>query len=65
MEVDAAIEMFSRFENLRNVKYVNYIGDRDSKTFKGIDAEPYKVVTTCKKECIDQVQKCTKLASGI
>jgi len=63
--MDAAIEMFSRFENLHNVKYmtvyvkyVNYIGDGDSKTFKGIiDAKSYKVVITCKKQCIDHVQK--------
>ncbi|KYN10832.1 hypothetical protein ALC57_17032 [Trachymyrmex cornetzi] len=58
MEVDAVVEMFSRSENLHNVKYVYYIGDDDSKTFKGIiDAEPYKDVTICKKECIDHVQK--------
>jgi len=58
-EVDAAIEMFSHFENLHSVKHVNYIGDGDSKTFKGIiDTESYKVVITCKKKCIDHVQKC-------
>lgn len=56
MEVDAVIEMFSRSEDLHNVKYVNYIGDGDSKTFKRIlDAEPYKNVTIYKKECIDHM----------
>jgi len=58
MEVDAVVEMFSRSENLHNMKYVNYIGDGDSKTFKGIvDAQPYEDITICKKECIDHVQK--------
>lgn len=42
MEVDAAIEMFQRSESLHKLKYANYIGDGDSKTFKGItDAKPY------------------------
>lgn len=58
MEVDAAIEMFQRSEDLHDVKYVSYIGDGDSKTFKGItDAQPYENITITKKECIDHVQK--------
>ena len=58
MEVDAVVEMFQRSETLHNVKYVNYIGDGDSKTFKGItDAKPYKDFIVNKKECIDHVQK--------
>ncbi|XP_066596972.1 uncharacterized protein [Prorops nasuta] len=36
MEVDGVIEMFQRSVNLHNVKYANYIGDGDSKTFKAI-----------------------------
>jgi len=36
MEVDAVIEMFQRSEALHGLKYANYIGDGDSKTFKGI-----------------------------
>lgn len=58
MEVDAVIEMFQRSESLYNVKYVNYIGDGDSKTHKGIvDANPYDNVPVAKKECIGHVQK--------
>lgn len=58
MEVDAVIEMFSRSESLHNLKYANYIGDGDSKTFKGIlESHPYSDFEVCKKECIDHVQK--------
>ncbi|XP_071569569.1 uncharacterized protein [Temnothorax nylanderi] len=58
MEVDAVIEMFQRSEELYQVKYADYIGDGDSKTFKGIlDSEPYENFNVLKKECIDHVQK--------
>ncbi|EFN69934.1 hypothetical protein EAG_00287, partial [Camponotus floridanus] len=58
MEVDAVVDMFQRSESLHNVKYVNYIGDGDSKTYKGIvDANPYGNVSVAKKECIGHVQK--------
>ena len=58
MEVDAVIEMFARSETLHGLKYINYIGDGDSKTFKGLlDANPYESVQVQKKECIDHVQK--------
>ncbi|XP_025160980.1 uncharacterized protein LOC112589971 [Harpegnathos saltator] len=58
MEVDAVVEMFQRSESLYEVKYGRYIGDGDSKTFKGIlNAEPYENFTIQKKECIDHVQK--------
>lgn len=50
MNVDAIVEMFSRSEELYNVKYSTYIGDGDSKTFKGIiDSQPYKDFTIHKK----------------
>lgn len=40
------------------VKYSNYIGDGDSKSFKGIlDCEPYDNFIVKKKECIGHVQK--------
>lgn len=56
MEVDAAIELFQRSETLHGVKYTSYIGDGDSKTFKGItDANPYENTTVIKKECVDHV----------
>lgn len=58
MEVDAIVEMFSRSESLHGLKYSNYVGDGDSKTFKGItDARPYEDLVVRKKECIDHVQK--------
>lgn len=59
MEVDAVIEIFERSVEKHGVKYVKYIGDGDSKTFKGIlDINPYDddpVVE--KKECVGHVQK--------
>lgn len=58
MEVDAVVEMFRRSKTLHQVIYSYYIGDGDSKTFKGItDAKPYEDLTVVKKECIDHVQK--------
>lgn len=56
MEVDAVIKMFQRSEELHNLKYSNYIGDGDSKTFKGIlDSKPYVDLTIIRKESIDHV----------
>lgn len=58
MNVDAIVEMFSRSEELYNVKYSNYIGDGDSKTFKSVvGSQLFKDFTRCKKECINHVQK--------
>lgn len=36
MEVDSVVEMFGRSEEKHGLKFVKYIGDGDSKTFKGI-----------------------------
>ncbi|CAK9801634.1 hypothetical protein ANTPLA_LOCUS2879 [Anthophora plagiata] len=58
MEVDTVIEKFQRSQTLHQMKYVNYLGDGDSKTFKGvIDAKPYENFTVLRKQCIDHVQK--------
>ncbi|CAH2100864.1 unnamed protein product [Euphydryas editha] len=59
MEVQAVKEMFSRSEELFGVKYGNYIGDGDSKTFKGIlDLNPYgDEFQVVKSECIGHVLK--------
>lgn len=59
MEVDAIKEIFMRSQERYGVIYSNYIGDGDSKTFKGlIDAQPYgEGVEVHKKECIGHVQK--------
>ncbi|XP_068988155.1 uncharacterized protein [Bombus flavifrons] len=59
MEVDAIVEMFERSEAKHNAKYIRYIGDGDSKTFKDIlHINPYDddpIVE--KKECVGHVQK--------
>lgn len=59
MEMDSVKEMFSRSEELHQVRYVNYIGDGDSKTFKGIlDLQPYGEDCIVKKsEDINHVHK--------
>ncbi|XP_066583306.1 LOW QUALITY PROTEIN: uncharacterized protein [Prorops nasuta] len=58
MEVDGIVEMFKQSQEKYNVKYVNYIGDGDSKTYKGIvDAAPYGETAIIKKECVGHVQK--------
>lgn len=59
MEVDAIVEMFCRSVEKHGVKYVKYIGDGDTKTFKGIlDMEPYDGdLLIQKKECVGHVQK--------
>jgi len=54
MEPDAMLEIFQRAEELHGVKYVNYIGDGDCKTYKKIVEQlPY----VQKKECVNHVQK--------
>lgn len=54
MEVDSATEMFARSQEINEVKYINYVGDGDSKTFKAILEKNPDVL---KKECIDHTQK--------
>ncbi|KYN26922.1 hypothetical protein ALC57_03697 [Trachymyrmex cornetzi] len=58
MEVDAIVQMFKRSTN-HGVKYRNYIGDGDCKTYGGVlSAQPYgEEFTINKKECIGHVQK--------
>ncbi|XP_071652727.1 uncharacterized protein [Temnothorax longispinosus] len=59
MEVDSMKEMFSRSEEQFGVRYCNYIGDGDSKTFKALmDLQPYGEDITLKKhECVGHVEK--------
>ena len=59
MEVAAVVEMFGRFLEKHGVKCKKYIGDGDSKTFKGIlDIYPYHDDPVVKKkECVGHVQK--------
>lgn len=51
--------MFERSQEKYGTKYTNYIGDSDSKTYKGIiDKAPYgETVIINKKECVGHVQK--------
>lgn len=59
MEVDGVINMFQRSEIMHGVKYANYIGDGDSKTFKSLlDAQPYGADFVINKlECVLHVGK--------
>ena len=59
IEVDSVAEMFATSQEKFGVKYSNYIGDGDSKTFKAIlDSKPYgDELTVVKSECIGHVEK--------
>lgn len=59
MEVNAINEMFSSSEEKFGVRYVDYIGDGDSKTYKSIlTLNPYGEDCPVKKsECVGHVQK--------
>ncbi|KAL7292643.1 hypothetical protein TKK_0013770 [Trichogramma kaykai] len=58
MEVEAIKEMFQRFMK-NKVKYRNYIGDGDSKTYTDVvNSKPYgESFKINKKECVGHVQK--------
>lgn len=52
------IVMFQRSEIFYNVKYANYIGDGDSKTFKKVlNTNLYENFTVKRKEYMGHVQK--------
>ena len=56
MEVDAVIEMFKRSVEKFRVRYRNYIGDGDSKTYSGfLKAAPCANEEVVKKEFIGHV----------
>lgn len=59
MEIDAIKEMFLRSEEKFGIKYGNYIGDGDSKTYKAIlNINPYgDELTVIKSECVGHVEK--------
>lgn len=58
MEVSATTEMFARAKDINGVKYIYYVGDGDSKTFKSIAENNPNVK---KKECIDHKRLGTRL----
>ncbi|XP_076235658.1 uncharacterized protein LOC143180031 [Calliopsis andreniformis] len=74
MEVEVMKEIFARTMERYGIMYTNYIGDDDSKTYKGlVDSKPYEDAEIKKKECIGDIQKrmskrlrqCVKKNKGI
>ncbi|GFV06511.1 uncharacterized protein TNCV_2948331 [Trichonephila clavipes] len=59
MEVDGMLRIFNRSEKLHNLKYSNYIGDGDTKTFNALsENKPYGDDHLIQKiECVGYVQK--------
>ncbi|GFY17958.1 uncharacterized protein TNCV_3384511 [Trichonephila clavipes] len=59
MEVDGMLRIFNRSEKLPNLKYSNYIGDDDTKTFNALsENKPYGDDHLIQKiECVGHVQK--------
>lgn len=59
MEVKGAQEIFARSEKLYGVKYVNYLGDGDSKAYESVvQSQPYgSDCIISKLECTGHVQK--------
>ncbi|GFW18405.1 uncharacterized protein TNCV_1184331 [Trichonephila clavipes] len=59
MEVDGMLRTFNRSEKLHNLKYSNYIGDGDTKTFNALsENKPYGDDHLIQKiECVGHVQK--------
>ncbi|CAD6210331.1 GSCOCG00012780001-RA-CDS, partial [Cotesia congregata] len=59
MEVSSVIEMFKRSIVKHGLRFVNYIGDGDSKTYSDLlKAQPYgEDFVINKKECVGHVQK--------
>lgn len=58
MKIDSIKKMFLRSEELLGVKYTNYIGDGDTKTFKAVlNLDFYDDITIKKLECVGHVKK--------
>ncbi|GFT11097.1 uncharacterized protein TNCV_1084511 [Trichonephila clavipes] len=59
MEVDGMLRIFNRSEKLHNLKYSNYKGDDDTKTFNDLsENKPYGDDYLIQKiECVGYVQK--------
>jgi len=58
MKIGAIIDMFKRSQNKNDVKYINYIGDSDFRTYIDINFALYDDDTLIiKKEGIEHVQK--------
>ena len=58
MEPEGAKKIFGRSISKHDLKYVNYLGDRDSASFKTVaNSQPYGDIETNKLECVGHVQK--------
>lgn len=59
MEVQGMKKIFLRSEQKHGVRYINFIGDGDAKTFKAVsDVKPYGLnVSITKLECVGHIQK--------
>lgn len=58
MEAEAAVILWRRSEDDRQLRYTTYIGDGDSKAYNAVcDASPYGDVPIVKEECVGHVQK--------
>ena len=58
MESAGVVKCFKQSEQLYKVRYTNYIGDGDSKSYaEVVKADPYNGVQINKLECIGHVQK--------
>lgn len=58
MEVQGVLNIFVRSEATRSVRYVNYLGDGDTKAYDRVtEQKVYGDVTISKLECIAHVQK--------
>lgn len=58
MEPEGAIRMFQRSEKLRDLRYVEYLGDGDTASFRKVKtSKPYGDDEIVKLECIGHLQK--------
>ena len=59
MEMEAAVDLFSRSEELLHLRYTQVLSDGDSKTISHLnEMKPYgEQVTIQKHECVGHVQK--------
>ena len=58
METAGILKCFKQSEQLYKVRYTNYIGDGDSKSYaEVVKADPYNGVRINKLECVGHVQK--------
>ena len=56
MEVEGTVRIFQRSSEKRNVRYMEYYGDGDSKAYITVK-DTYRLDISIKKECIGHYQK--------